>query len=401
MPVHMEPPVTTTAEEQDDVLQVEPDSLPLPGGHLPGGKRQRVEEPKAGTGTPEAIPEQALDDPMTRGVKKEVPAPSEKQHGAAPRVPEAAAAITHAAAFPVDGPQHLVWVRVTSANFPSLEDNEELYFVYPRRKVLPKELAPVHMVALAADDPQLAVFPVVQFADMKRRKRPRPQRLTVTTEEEAATVGWPGADAAGSSTSRPLVANLYCDGACAANGTSDASAAAAAVYEHNAYPPVVRKLDPAERNTNVTAEWQAAELALQEIVQRPERFADAVCVHTDHRAIVSTLQGGVDGEGAWLEVWANNATRLGIGSEGYVKGDGTPPKNLELILRVAAVYKQAAQLKTLRLEWVKGHNGHPFQEQADKLASSAARNTLDTRYTEVRPMHAPVASLAAAAGWKQ
>lgn len=61
----------------------------------------------------------------------------------------------------------------------------------------------------------------------------------------------------------------------------------------------------------------------------------------------------------WMKGWKRR---------GWKKGDGKPVLNVELMKALDL----ALQGRPVTFEWVKGHAGHPLNEQADRLANAAA-----------------------------
>jgi ribonuclease HI len=61
----------------------------------------------------------------------------------------------------------------------------------------------------------------------------------------------------------------------------------------------------------------------------------------------------------WLRGWR---------AKGWRKADGKPVLNADLVQELDL----ALRGRTVRLEWVKGHNGHALNEAADTLARAAA-----------------------------
>ena len=55
-------------------------------------------------------------------------------------------------------------------------------------------------------------------------------------------------------------------------------------------------------------------------------------------------------------------------ARGWRKADKKPLENLDLVRDI----DRLLQGRTVTWEWVKAHNGHPLNEQADKLAAAAA-----------------------------
>lgn len=71
------------------------------------------------------------------------------------------------------------------------------------------------------------------------------------------------------------------------------------------------------------------------------------------------LKQGIE---SWIRNWKRNGWKL---------HDGSPVKNYEYWTKI----DELSNLRNVRWEWVKGHHGHPFNERADKLATSAIDNT--------------------------
>ena len=78
----------------------------------------------------------------------------------------------------------------------------------------------------------------------------------------------------------------------------------------------------------------------------------AVTIHTDSRYVI-------DGMTKWLEGWKR---------KGWVNASKQPVRNQDLWhdLIEAVLHHQ------IEWQWIKGHDGHPENERADKLASDAA-----------------------------
>lgn len=62
--------------------------------------------------------------------------------------------------------------------------------------------------------------------------------------------------------------------------------------------------------------------------------------------------------------------RLGWEKKGFRNSKGQPVANMELWRQLYSV----ADLRNVTTRWVKGHNGDPYNEMADKLATGALRN---------------------------
>ena len=67
------------------------------------------------------------------------------------------------------------------------------------------------------------------------------------------------------------------------------------------------------------------------------------------------LKQGIE---SWIRNWKRNGWKL---------HDGSPVKNYEYWTKI----DELSNLRNVHWEWVKGHHGHPFNERADKLATSA------------------------------
>lgn len=78
----------------------------------------------------------------------------------------------------------------------------------------------------------------------------------------------------------------------------------------------------------------------------------AVELYTDSRYVI-------DGMTKWIHGWKRN---------GWVNSSKKPVRNADLWHDLI----EAARPHKVRWNWVKGHDGHPENERADKLASDAA-----------------------------
>jgi ribonuclease HI len=99
--------------------------------------------------------------------------------------------------------------------------------------------------------------------------------------------------------------------------------------------------------TNNRMELMAAIKAL-EALKKPCR----VTLSTDSKYVM-------DGLTKWIHGWRKN---------GWKTADRKPVKNADLWQELVA----ASTPHQIEWKWVKGHNGHPDNERADKLASDAA-----------------------------
>ena len=99
--------------------------------------------------------------------------------------------------------------------------------------------------------------------------------------------------------------------------------------------------------TNNRMELMAAIKAL-EALKKPCR----VTLSTDSKYVM-------DGLTKWIHGWRKN---------GWKTADRKPVKNADLWQELVT----ASTPHQIEWQWVKGHNGHPDNERADKLASDAA-----------------------------
>lgn len=104
--------------------------------------------------------------------------------------------------------------------------------------------------------------------------------------------------------------------------------------------------------TNNRMEMTAAIRALNALTQ-----PCAVTLHTDSRYVV-------DGITKWVEGWKR---------KGWINASKQPVRNADLWHDLI----EAAQRHQVTWEWVKGHDGHPENERADRLASAAALQAHD------------------------
>ena len=135
---------------------------------------------------------------------------------------------------------------------------------------------------------------------------------------------------------------IYTDGACSGNPGKGGWGAVLV------YRSAEKELSGGEKNTtNNRMELTAVIMALKELKEPCE-----VTVTTDSKYVCDAINRG------WLESWRKN---------GWRKADKKPALNVDLweeLLTLLAVHK-------VEFVWVKGHNGHPYNERCDKLAVSA------------------------------
>ena len=99
--------------------------------------------------------------------------------------------------------------------------------------------------------------------------------------------------------------------------------------------------------TNNRMEMTAVIRALNALTEPCE-----VTLHTDSRYVI-------DGMTKWIDGWQR---------KGWINASKQPVRNADLWHDLI----EAAHRHEIAWEWVKGHNGHPENERADRLASAAA-----------------------------
>lgn len=126
---------------------------------------------------------------------------------------------------------------------------------------------------------------------------------------------------------------ITADGACLGNGRENTRAAAAAILEYNGYRrAVAHYIGP---STNQRAEITAATFGLKSLKE-----PCIVVLRTDSQYVVETMKGNFKRKSN-LELW----------------------KGLD----------EAASTHQVTFEWIRGHNGNPEQEAADKIARATAK----------------------------
>lgn len=92
--------------------------------------------------------------------------------------------------------------------------------------------------------------------------------------------------------------------------------------------------------------------AVLDLLRQTAGVDDDLLVYCDSMYVINSLT-------KWMPGWKR---------KGWRKGDGKPVLNVEIMKELDA----ALQGRRVRFEWVKGHSGHPLNEEADRLANGAA-----------------------------
>ena len=92
--------------------------------------------------------------------------------------------------------------------------------------------------------------------------------------------------------------------------------------------------------------------AVLDVLQQTAHLDDDLLLYCDSTYVINSVT-------KWMAGWKRR---------GWRKGDGKPVLNVEIMraLDTAMLGRQ------VRFEWVKGHSGHPLNEEADRLANAAA-----------------------------
>ena len=136
--------------------------------------------------------------------------------------------------------------------------------------------------------------------------------------------------------------SIYSDGAC--SGNPGPGGWGTILY----YQGVEKELSGAEKETtNNRMELLAAIMGL-ELLKEP----CAVTLVSDSKYLCDSINQG------WVFGWEQN---------GWRKKDKKPALNVDLWERMLAQLRR----HEVTVEWVKGHQGHPYNERCDRLAVAA------------------------------
>lgn len=102
--------------------------------------------------------------------------------------------------------------------------------------------------------------------------------------------------------------------------------------------------------TNIRMEMTAASVGLESLGHKTDEPVTLFC---DANLIPNAMN-------KWLATWR---------AKGWKKGDGKPVENRDLWERL----ERAAEGRSVRFVWVRGHSGQEHNERADRLAYAGAR----------------------------
>lgn len=138
------------------------------------------------------------------------------------------------------------------------------------------------------------------------------------------------------------VIEIYTDGACSGN---PGPGGWGAILRWNGHEKELSGAEP--DTTNNRMEMMAVIKALEAITKK----GASVHIHTDSKYV---MQGVTE----WMAGWK---------ARGWKTAGKKPVKNQDLWERIDSLINQ----HDVRFTWVKGHAGHPENERADELATSA------------------------------
>lgn len=132
---------------------------------------------------------------------------------------------------------------------------------------------------------------------------------------------------------------IYTDGACSGN-PGPGGWGAILVYNEKE-----KEMSGGEKNTtNNRMEMTAVIEALKAL-----RFPCEVCLTTDSKYVCDSINQG------WVYSWRD---------KGWRKADKKPALNVDLWEEMLVLLEK----HDVTFNWVKGHNGHPYNERCDQLA---------------------------------
>ena len=142
--------------------------------------------------------------------------------------------------------------------------------------------------------------------------------------------------------------DIYTDGACR-NNPGRGGWGAILVYNG-----IEKELSGGEvLTTNNRMELSAVISALSQLKEECD-----VTLTTDSQYVVNAIEKG------WLDSWSKN---------GWKKSDKSRVQNVDLWEKLIVLLKK----HTVSFVWVRGHNGHPYNERCDALATAYADSLQD------------------------
>lgn len=113
----------------------------------------------------------------------------------------------------------------------------------------------------------------------------------------------------------------------------------------------------------IDSDGNSGQIAFQGTCARAELLAILIALEDNPSGnirILSDSEYSIRAITDWGDEWKRN---------GWLRHNGSRPRNLDLILEIRLLIDEHEG--KVRFEWVKGHNGHPMNEKADRLAVEA------------------------------
>lgn len=146
---------------------------------------------------------------------------------------------------------------------------------------------------------------------------------------------------------------LYTDGSCSGNGEKENFGGIGVVLVKD--NKVIKEYSkPVFNTTNNRTEMKAVILAIQIAKVLNRNVPQEIIIYSDSMYVVQTVNN-------WMFNWA---------SKGWKKADKKEPENLDL---VQTLYQLMQFERAIKVEKIKGHNGHEFNELADDLATRGTK----------------------------
>lgn len=105
--------------------------------------------------------------------------------------------------------------------------------------------------------------------------------------------------------------------------------------------------------------------AVLDLLQQTANADEDLLIYCDSRYVINSVT-------TWMAGWKR---------KGWRKGDGKPVLNVDIMKALDT----AMQGRRVKFEWIKGHTGHPLNEEADRLANAAAQAHAAGREPESGP----------------
>lgn len=142
----------------------------------------------------------------------------------------------------------------------------------------------------------------------------------------------------------------YCDAACSGNPGPGAAAAVLVAREDNRIIKEVELVSPVEAmTTNQRQELLGGIMILESLTRENQ----TITITSDSKYLV-------DGMTSWIHGWLRR---------GWRNSKNEPVANQDLWQRLV----ELSAKHNVSWAWVKGHNGHPYNERCDRLAVEAIK----------------------------